>query len=416
MRIVDRRSSHAPRAVFEHPMLAGMNFLNEAASRYPRALSLASGRPDVRAVREEMPWLLDALQAPPCDRQDDALLQYGATAGIVCDVLADWIVDRTGASVDRDRVIVTTGCQEAMMIALLATCDPGTDALLVPTPTYLGILGAAMMAGIDVFTIGKPAAVDASAIERGVWSASRAGRIARALYLIPDHDNPTGESLGMHARASVMEAAARYGLVVFEDVAYREFGYDVATLPSLLSSDAAPVVQLGTFSKIIVPSIRLGYLATNRFPEAAAFITACEATKSFLTLNTATMTQLVLSHAIGAERTRLVEGVTAMRKRYRAKRDAVLDILGAGGFEERGVTWNVPSGGFFLTLHLPFAFGDAEMQTCAERFGVICTPMRYFALSGEADREVRVAFSARTESELIAAMERFAAFLDSVLG
>ncbi|HEX3463388.1 MAG TPA: PLP-dependent aminotransferase family protein [Candidatus Elarobacter sp.] len=404
-------ATRSTREAFDDELLAGMRFLNEAPERYPDAISMASGRPDVAAVRSAMPWLDDALRAGYGERRDDRLLNYGPTAGVVVDALADWVSDRSAVEIAPDGVIVTTGCQEAMMTALLALCEPRFDAVLVSDPAYVGILGAAAMLGLTTISLGPVAVLGAAAIERGVAAARRAGLRAKAVYLVPDYDNPTGDCLGAESRDDVVECCLRHGLTILEDVAYREFGYDGERRPSLLSSGAENVVQLGTFAKILVPGLRLGYVATLGTAATAAFTGACLCAKSFSTLNTSTLTQQVLREAIGERRSALLDALGALRLRYAAKRDAVLDALRASGLARRGVTWNVPQGGFFLSVRLPFAFGERELADCASRFGVICTPMRYFALGGASDNDVRLAFSMHGTETLREGISRFAAFV-----
>lgn len=399
------------RQVFAQPALAGMDFLNEAPNRYPKAISLASGRPDLAVLRTTMPWLDPSFVPVAYVGGLDRYQQYGPTQGLACDVLADWITQRTGAAVGAGDVLLTTGAQEGMAIALLALCEPGVDALLVPDPTYLGILGIALMLGVDVVSIGPAGGVSATSIEAAAARAVARGRRPRALYLIADYDNPSGDSVPVAGRVALLAAAAELGIVVIEDVAYRELGFGDAPPPSLSASGSSNVLQLGTFAKLVFPGLRLGYLAMPRSPASAQILHACRLAKSFTTLNTATPSQAIVARVLLEERARLLGALRELRTHYLAKRDTVLRALEVSGIAECGATWNVPGGGFFITVHLPFEFGTDELNSCAVDYGAILTPMRYFSLTSAVDRQVRIAYSALTVAELREGVARFGRFV-----
>lgn len=407
----DRGEALEPRVVFGHPRLDGMNFLNESPRRYPGALNFASGRPEMAALHTYMPWVAGALRDGALSSSDDGFLQYGPTAGLICDLLAQWIEERNGVEISSDDVIVTTGGQEAIAIAVLALCDPSADALLVPDPTYLGIHGAASTLGIEMIPVGPLADIDERALRRGVALAAAAGRRARALYLIPDYDNPTGDSiLAETSRAALVEAAAELGIAVLEDVAYRELGLENAPRSLLALGDN--VVQLGTFAKLLFPALRLGYIAVRRSGRSAAFVDACRSAKSFLTLNTSSPSQAIVAYVLRHEKPAFSDALAKLRAHYRIKRETVLGALAARSeLTMHGVTWNEPQGGFFLRITVPFAFGESEMIRCADEFGVLCTPMRYFSLRAPVDTQIRISYSAVSPGELVAGISRLATFI-----
>lgn len=399
------------RPVFSRPAMAGMDFLTAAPSRYPKAISLASGRPDLDALRTAMPWL-DSEHIPIGYLGGiDQLQQYGTTAGLGREIIADWIVERTGAGVETEDVLITTGAQEGMVIALLALCEPGKDALLVPDPTYLGILGTALMLGIDVIPLGPASTLDAEVLRAGAARARAAGLVPRVFYVISDYDNPSGNSLARDARDGLLAASIDLGLIIIEDVAYRELGFE-ESVPSSLSSSGQPnVVQLGTFSKLVFPGLRLGYLAMPYSKEGRQILRACNLAKSFTTMNTATTSQAILLRVLRDQRSDLLTALGQLRKHYILKRDAVLEALEDSKIASCGTAWNVPAGGFFITLDLPFDFGTDELTECALEYGVIVSPMRYFSLTPAVDRQVRIAYSALEPQALQKAIARFSTYI-----
>jgi (S)-3,5-dihydroxyphenylglycine transaminase len=402
------------RAIFGDPLLDGMNFLNEAAERYPYAISLASGRPDLRAFRTFATGtgiVPDLLAAPDAER----LLMYGATAGATLEIFRDWIAERMHAHVTERDVVVTTGCQEAMLVALFALFEPGRDVLLVSDPTYVGITGAAMLAGVEVRGAGRFTALDAARLDEEIGRVASQGKRARGLYLVPDHDNPTGESMDEERRRAILAAARAHDLIVLEDIAYRDLGFGAERLPSMLELGPDCVLQLGTFSKIAFPGLRIGYLAGPLLSAHPVGREAILAAKSFTTLNTATPTQYWVRTLLDRHREGFLESIAASRATYRKKRDVVLQTFAEHGLASMGVRWNEPTGGFFLTLRLPFAFGPEEMERCAG-YGVLCTPMRLFALAVPAEREVRLAYSGPSPEQLHAGCAAFARFVAAELG
>lgn len=388
-----------------------MDFLNEAASRFPNSHNLASGRPCLQTIRACMPWLGTELLAATTWTSKDGFCQYGPTAGSICESVARWASRRADAVVDPENLLITTGAQEAITIALLATCEPGRDAVLVADPAYVGILGAAITLGIDIVPMGRLSSLDGAALEAAVQRARAIDRVARLTYVVPDYDNPTGESLAGPNRTSFVAAAERNDLVVLEDTAYREFGYDGAPSSSLLSMRRGTVLQIGTFAKIAFPALRLGYICTGSETRSGPLIAALRMSKSFTTLNTAGPTQAIVQTILADHGERLADGARRLCTIYARRRDMMQESLNNSGLAEHGVRWTVPRGGFFFSVSLPFEFDSEEMLRCASDFGVTCMPMRYFSTTTFNDCEVRLSFSAIDITDLSSATDGFVRYL-----
>jgi (S)-3,5-dihydroxyphenylglycine transaminase len=408
------------------PLLDVMNFLNEVVLRYPRAISFAPGRPAERhfdverslgAATRWVEWRSLAAGTPPRAVWND-LGQYNKTNGIINDLIARQLANDEGIAAAPESIVVTTGCQEGMAILLLGLIDPAEDALLVSDPAYIGIPGLARIMGLTMIPIPTgERGLDPAAVARGIEEARRLGRRPRALYDVPDFNNPLGTRMPLEARRALLALAHEHGMLVWEDNPYGMFSYDGPPLPTLKALDEhGVVVYMGSFSKTLYPGLRLGYLVADqqvalasgrRVPLAAEL----SKIKSLITVNTSPVVQAIAGGILLETGGSLRPVVEEKLPFYRANRDRMLATLETtlGGLE--GVRWNRPEGGFFLTLALPFDFTDDDLTACARDYGVIVCPMRFFALTPGRERQVRLSFSYVTEEQIAEGIARLARFV-----
>ncbi len=416
----------ALKACFGDPSLEVMNFLNEVVLRYPQAVSFAPGRPaerhfDVEGSLAQVPRYVEHRTAEtgwaPAAVWND-LGQYNKTNGIINGLIARQLALDEGIKVDPASIVVTVGCQEGMTVLLLGLFEPG-DVLLVSDPTYIGITGLATIMGIPVVAIptgenGLEAAKVAEAIE----AVRRSGRRPRAVYDIPDFNNPLGTRMPLEARRELLRVAREQEILILEDNPYGMFSYDGHPLPTLKAMDEdGLVIYMGSFSKTLYPGLRVGYLVADQKVEARAggppttLAAELSKVKSLTTVTSSPVTQAVVGAALlehGGSLRRLVETKLPF---YRGNRDAMVTALERELGELAGVKWNRPEGGFFLTLTLPFDFDEQCLQSCARDHGVIVCPMSFFSLAGGREREVRLSFSYVTPEQIDDGIRRFAAFV-----
>jgi (S)-3,5-dihydroxyphenylglycine transaminase len=408
------------------PLLDVMNFLNEVVLRYPRAVSFAPGRPAERhfdverslgAASRWVEWRSLAAGIPPRAVWND-LGQYNKTNGIINDLIARQLAADEGIAAAPELIVVTTGCQEGMAILLLGLIDPAADALLVSDPAYIGIPGLARIMGLTVIPIPTgERGLDPAAVARGIEEARRLGRRPRALYDVPDFNNPLGTRMSLEARRALLALAHEHGMLVWEDNPYGMFSYDGPPLPTLKALDEhGVVVYMGSFSKTLYPGLRLGYLVADqpvalasgrRVPLAAEL----SKIKSLTTVNTSPIVQAIAGGILLETGGSLRPVVEAKLPFYRANRDRMLAALEETLGSLEGVRWNRPEGGFFLTLTLPFDFTDDDLTACARDYGVIVCPMRFFALTPGRERQVRLSFSYVTEEQIAEGIARLARFV-----
>lgn len=417
------------KSCFGEPLLEVMNFLNEVVLRYPEAISFAPGRPAERHFDVEhslartsafVAWRAEATGWPSLAVWND-LGQYNKTNGIINELIARQLELDEGIHARPDSIVVTHGCQEGMVILLLGLFEPG-DVLLASDPTYIGITGLAAIVGVPVVPVPTgEEGLDPQAVAAAIDEVRRSGRRPRALYDIPDFNNPLGTQMPVANRRALLDVLHERGVLLFEDNPYGMFSYDVdPPLPTLKSLDEHGVVlYMGSFSKTLYPGLRAGYLVAGQEVVSASgarttLAAELSKVKSLTTVTTSPLVQAVVGAQLLEHGGSLRDLVRTKIPFYKANRDRMLACLEEhlGGLD--GVRWNRPAGGFFLTVDLPFAFDEECLQACARDHGVIVCPMTFFALAEGRERQVRLSFSYVTEEQIEEGIRRFARFVQAM--
>jgi 2-aminoadipate transaminase len=362
-------------------------------------ISFAGGFPDPAVIDREA---LAEITGEVIGAADAVALQYAPTQGLprFRRYLAERLGQLEGHTPDDDEVLVTSGGIEAMQLAAMVFLEPG-DAVVVEAPIYLGSLMCFESHGARIEAIPLD--------EEGLDVADLAERLERGLrpkfvYTNPDHQNPAGVTLSAPRRRVLVELAARYGFLVVEDVSYREFTFDGAPEQSLWSLDPDVVVQIGTFSKILSPGLRLGWAVGP-----AEVVSGLAWAKQLTDQCASAFAQCVVEEVgrRGHLERQIAEATALYGERCRT-------MLGAFEAElPAGVSWTRPRGGFFTWLTLP---DDLDSTTTAERCaeaGVAVVPGVPFFLDDRGRRHVRVCFSRSTPDEIDEGVRRLAAVLRS---
>ena len=358
----------------------------------PGVLSLAGGFPHpdtfpTDAIAEIVTRLM---------RDDPGIaLQYAAPEGIpsVREYMLDRQEQHQGVRPELAELMVTSGGMECIALVGASVIEPG-DTVAVEAPTYLGALMAFARAGAEIASIPMDAdGLDVTAFEERL----NAGLRPKVLYVIPEFQNPSGRTLPLARRRELVELCRRHGVLILEDVAYREIRFEGEPLPSLWSLGPDTVLQAGTFSKVLSPGVRLGWAAGPR--EVIAQLASAKQTTD---------------QCAGALGQRIVEeygrgglferGVPAARELY-ASHWRALDRALREHMPE-GVSWSRPTGGFFSWLTLPAGYDAMDLRTAAIEAGVMYVPGSLF-YAGEGPRpEARLSFSALGEDDLETAVVR----------
>jgi (S)-3,5-dihydroxyphenylglycine transaminase len=230
-----------------------------------------------------------------------------------------------------------------------------------------------------------------------------AGRRPRLLYVVPDFANPSGIRMPLPAREELLRMAAELDLLILEDNPYGLFTRDDTTLPVLKRLDRdGRVIYLGTFAKTCFPGARVGYVVADQpvvAPDGRQGLLADELAKlkSMITINTSPLAQAVIGGMLLAHDCKLRVSNRERIANYRLRLDrlvAALDRHFPPGQRRRlGVDWNLPDGGFFLVMSVPFAADQDALVRSAREHGVLWTPMSFFHLDHGGDRRLRLSAS-----------------------
>lgn len=322
--------------------------------------------------------------------QGGAALQYGLTEGYppLRELVARH-ASRFGVRVEPDNVLVTAGAQQALDLLGRAFVEPGT-LVAVERPTYLGALQAwttygARFDSMELDEDGvRPEAVERTLAKRPAF-----------VYVMPNYQNPTGATLALDRRRALVRLAAAAETPIVEDDPYGQLIFEGDPLPSLMAldiehrraeprADDSQVVAIGSFSKVLAPGLRLGWIIAPR-----DLIARLALVKQGVDLHTSTFAQMVAYEV--ARRGFLDDHVARLRAAYRARRDAMLEAMATHFPPE--VRWTRPRGGMFLWVTLPEGVEATALLERALAEGVAFVPGRAFYPDGGGEHALRLNFS-----------------------
>jgi (S)-3,5-dihydroxyphenylglycine transaminase len=416
----------------QDPALNSMNFLNEISHRYPDAVSLAAGRPveeffEVEAIEGYLRRFCLHLKQDLGYSEEEVrrtLFQYGRTKGIVHGLIAANLAQDEGISVDPESIVVTVGCQEAMFLVLRALRGSASDVLLAVTPTYVGLTGAARLVEMPVLPVAAaPGGVNLDDLQHQLRQARAAGLRPRACYVMPDFANPSGVSMDLDDRRRLLAIAEAEGILLLEDNPYGLFSHaDDRRRPTLKALDEhRSVVYLGSFAKTAMPGARVGYLVADQPVVDAAgnrslFADELSKIKSMLTVNTSPIAQAVVGGKLLENDCSLLAANERERAVYARNMRLMVEGL-AKRFPnpELGVRFNVPVGGFFVVVTVPFGVDDSLLERSAADYGVLWTSMHHFYEPGVPVNALRLSCSTVTPEEIEAGLDRVARLINDQL-
>ncbi|WP_367351125.1 PLP-dependent aminotransferase family protein [Ottowia sp.] len=338
----------------------------------PGIISFAGGLPSPKT------FPVDAFAAA-CEavlRTDGrAALQYASSEGLPA--LREWIAGQLPWDVSPDQVLITTGSQQGLDLVAKVLIDEGST-VLVETPTYLGALQA--------FTPMEPTIVSVDSDAEGVDVADLVKKApgARFLYVLPNFQNPTGRTMSEARRAALVAAAQAAGLPIVEDNPYGDLWFDQPPPKPLTARNPEGCIYLGSFSKVLAPGLRLGYVIAPK-----AIMPKLLQAKQASDLHSPSFNQRMVAEVL--KDGFIDRHVPTIRALYKSQCAAMLDALKT---EMTGldVQWNSPDGGMFLWVRLPAGLNAVELLPKAVDKGVAFVPGAAFYATEADPRTLRLSF------------------------
>ena len=361
-----------------------------AVTARPEVISLAGGLPDTSSFPPEtFAAIAQRIARESCAKA----LQYGPTEGLAetrgCIVE---VMQAEGMRVDADDLIVTTGGQQVIDLATTTLIDPG-DVIVAEAPTYPGAVPTFSSYEAEVVQIDIDAdGMRIDLLEERLDGLERDGRRPKFIYTIPSFQNPAGVTMSLERRRRLVEIAAEREILVLEDNPYGLLRYEGQPLPPLRALDGGVyVMYLGTFSKILSPGIRLGWVVAP-----APVLEKINLGKQAADLCTSTLSQLMVQAYF--EEARWRDYVESLTEIYRARRDTMLDALAE--FFPPEAEWTRPGGGLFIWATLPDFIDTTDLLARALRDNVAFVPGEAAYLDGRGRNAMRLNFSASDEESI----------------
>lgn len=318
---------------------------------------------------ESFPWReVKEILADATEADWKVMLQYGGTRGYqpLREQLSRWMKGQ-GMNIDPyTELLITTGSQEALDLVARILLDPG-DVIIVGSPTYLSALSAFKTQSPDI----REAKLDKDgmvpeALEATIKEVISEDKQVKFLYIIPSFQNPMSSMLSMERRKKIIELAKKYDFLIIEDNPYGYISFEGPMPPPIKSlDDENRVMYTSTFSKIVSPGMRIGWLCAQK-----DFIIKMTEAKSSTIISNALISQYAAAKLF--ERGVVDKQIEKMKKVYIKKRDVMLEAMDT--YFPKEAKWNSPKGGLFLWVELPESINATELLMEAINRGVAYIP------------------------------------------
>jgi len=343
-------------------------------TQQPEITSFAGGLPSPATFPVE---IMKAAYDKVLSDNGKVALQYGPTDGYM--PLRQWIADslsQNGAKIAPEQVLMVSGSQQALDLIGKVLIDEGSK-VLVETPSYLGALQA--------FSVYRPEFHSVATDEHGLVPSSldAIAEGARLLYALPNFQNPTGRSLSVARRQELVETCARLNLPLIEDDPYGALSYSGQPSPKMVAMNPEGVIYMGSFSKVLTPGIRLGYVVAP-----LPMVRRLELAKQAADLHTAQLTQMVVHEVV--KDGFLDKHIPTIRELYGNQCKAMLDAMDQHFPKE--ATWTKPDGGMFIWVELPKHINAMELLDEAIKNKIAFVPGAPFYANEPATNTLRLSF------------------------
>ena len=363
----------------------------------PGMISFAGGNPSLAALPDE---ICAELAQEVLKNDGKRILQYGATEGYppFVESLRDYLTKQYGFDWELNGLLPTTGSTSCMDLMCKAFLNPG-DAVLVESPTFLG--------NMQTLNLYQAKLVPVESDEGGVMLDKLEEAIKenhpKLFYVIPSFQNPSGRTLAADRRKAIYDLAVKYNFLIMEDDPYRDLRYTGEHLPTIKSYDATGhVAYMGSFSKIISPGMRVGYLVAEK-----DILRKCTIGKQGTDLHTPNLNQAIVDQFL--RRDLLDAHIRSIIPAYKEKMELMLKELDS--FPE-GTKYTVPEGGLFIWVEMPEGFNATEIFSEAVDANVAYVPGTHFYPYRGHHNTFRLNFSNSTPEQIKEGMAKLRALFE----
>ena len=330
-------------------------------------------------------------------------LQYAPTLGYepLRAFIAQRYADRTGMAVDPDEILITNGSQQALDLVGKILIDPG-DHVLMESPSYLG--------GIQAFTMYEPEFQTVPLGEDGVDTAVLAQKAAhpqsKLFYALPNFQNPSGITYSLATRQAVSQILADNQVFLIEDDPYRELRFLGDDLPPIASFNRERAFLLGSFSKIVAPGFRMGWICAPA-PLMDKLVTAKQGTD----LHSNYVSQMIIHRYL--QDNDLDAHIATIRAAYKQQRETMIGMIEECFPPE--VAYTLPEGGMFLWISLPANLSAMDLFEIAAKENVVFVPGAPFHVDGTGQNTMRLSFSNTAPEQIEVGMARLATAIKQMM-
>ncbi|GAB6158310.1 PLP-dependent aminotransferase family protein [Desulfotomaculum varum] len=308
------------------------------------------------------------------------------------------MLNEKGIAASAENILALSGSQQGLYLVSKVLLEPG-DYVITETPTFIGAIQVFQAAGARILSL--PCRQNLELLEDYLIRYR-----PKLLYIIPTYQNPTGRVLPVQERQDLIKLAKRHRLIILEDDPYSELFYGVQPPPALKASDSYEgIIYLGTFSKILCPGLRTGYLVGP-----SVLINRLALEKQLIDLHSNNLAQWLVTMFLSEGK--LAQHLTTVRREYKKRRDAMakaLHRLCSGDIE-----FTVPDGGFFYWCKLKQTVTSQQLLQEAANNRISFVPGKAFHTVPTQDKEFRLCFAAHSEAVLLEAVHRLAKTLSQI--
>lgn len=377
-------------------------------TRQPGVISFAGGLPypGLFPVEEMQDVVRTVLE-----REGEIALQYSPTEGDsrLAKFLAEWMREDEGAEITEENILIVSGSQQALDLIGKIFIDPG-DPIIIGLPSYLGGIQAfktyrAKMIGVPVDADG----MNVDAVEDILKKHAAKGKKIKFIYVVPDFQNPSGVTLSYERRQKLLELCYAYDTVAVEDSPYRELRFEGEDIPMIGAMDKKGYAfSLHTFSKILCPGTRIGWIIANR-----AIMDKLVMAKQPTDLCSPALNQSIIYEF--CRRGLLKPHIQKIVALYKKKRDVMLEALEEYMPREEGVEWTRPQGGLFLWVRLPENLDTEAMLPRAIEKKVAYVIGSAFHVDRSGKNTMRLNFSYPSEEQIVEGIKRLGSLIKESL-